>query len=84
MGNQPDMILPKTYDTLWLRLLTKAKVLLEAINELEALPASNVLRFKALNSLMGLYTNLQADQDLDAQDQELIARLSRIYRQEMN
>lgn len=76
--------LPKTYETLWLRLLTKGDVLLQAIDELEALPQGNSLRFKALNSLMGLYTNLQASPDLDIDDQELIARLSRIYRQEMN
>jgi hypothetical protein len=76
--------LPKTYETLWLRLLTKGKVLLEAIDELEALPQTHVLRFKALNALMGLYTNLQASQDLDAEDQELVARLSQIYRQQTN
>lgn len=76
--------LPKTYETLWLRLLTKGEVLLQAIDELEALPQSNHLRFKALNLLMGLYTNLQVSEDLDAEDQELVARLSRIYRQEMN
>ncbi len=76
--------LPKTYETLWLRLLTKGEVLLSAIDELEALPQGNVLRFKALNSLMGLYTNLQASQDFDNYDQDLVARLSRMYRQEMN
>ncbi|BAZ16664.1 hypothetical protein NIES4071_85420 [Calothrix sp. NIES-4071] len=76
--------LPRTYETLWLRLLTKGEVLLQAIDEIEALPQGNPLRFKALNSLMGLYTSLQASQDLDAEDENLIARLSQIYRQEMN
>ncbi len=76
--------LPKTYETLWLRLLTTGEVLLQAIDELEALPATNVLRFKALNSLMGLYTSLKASQDLDDEDQDLVARLSLIYKQEMN
>lgn len=79
--------LPKTYETLWLRLVTKGKVLLEAIDELEALRASNVLRFKALNALMTLRTDLERERlvdTLDEDDEDLLARLDVIYKQLMN
>ena len=76
--------LPKTYETLWLRLLTKGKVLLEAIDELVALPVSNILRFKAINMLMALRASLEAHENLDTQDQDLVERLSLIHRQEIN
>lgn len=79
--------LPKTYETLWLRLVTKGKVLLEAIDELEALRASNVLRFKALNALMTLRADLERERlvnSLDGEDENLLARLTVIYKQLMN
>jgi hypothetical protein len=76
--------LPKTYETLWLRLLTKGKVLLEAIDEVVALPVSNILRFKAINALMTLRVSLEGHKNLDAQNQDLVERLSLIYKQEIN
>lgn len=79
--------LPKTYETLWLRLVTKGKVLLEAIDELEALPASNVFKFKALNALMALRADLERERlvnSLDEEDENLLVRLAVIYKQLMN
>lgn len=79
--------LPRTDETLWLRLITRGEVLLQAIDELEALRASNVFRFKALNALMSLRADLERERlvnSLDREDENLLVRLDVIYKQLIN
>ncbi|NEP81031.1 MAG: flagellar assembly protein H [Okeania sp. SIO3B3] len=68
--------LPKTLDTLWLRILGKGRVQEEAIDELKALPPDNQFRVNALLSLSSLRSNLEVSSELEEQDRELIMRLS--------
>ena len=68
--------LPKTLDTLWLRILGRDKVQQQAIDELEALPRDNQFRVNALLSLSSLRSNLEGSSELEEQDRELIMRLS--------
>ena len=74
--------LPRTPETLWLRLLGRGRVQAQAIDELEALPAKNPFRSKALELVLNLQQNLEARQDKDRDDRELIMRLSPLYSQE--
>ena len=46
--------LPRTTETLWLRILGKGRVQQQAIQELEALPLDNPLRSQAINLLLNL------------------------------
>jgi hypothetical protein len=78
--------LPSTKDTLWLRLLGRGKVRQRAIEELEALPADNSLRAKAIELLLSLKTTLELKQDtskIDQDDRGLIMQLSPIYLQRL-
>ena len=68
--------LPKTLDTLWLRILGRGRVQQQAIDELEALPPDNQFRLNALLSLSSLRSNLEVSSELEEQDRELIMRLS--------
>ncbi|GFZ90684.1 flagellar assembly protein H [Okeania sp. KiyG1] len=68
--------LPKTLDTLWLRILGRDRVQQQAIDELEALPPDNQFRVNALLSLSSLRSNLEVSSELEVQDRELIMRLS--------
>ncbi|WP_293059059.1 hypothetical protein [Okeania sp. SIO2B3] len=68
--------MPKTLDTLWLRILGRGRVQQEAIDELEALPPDNQFRLNALLSLSSLRSNLEVSSELEEQDRELIMRLS--------
>ncbi|WP_366558106.1 flagellar assembly protein H [Okeania sp. SIO3B5] len=68
--------LPKTLDTLWLRILGRDRVQQQAIDELEALPPDNQFRLNALLSLSSLRSNLEVSSELEVQDRELIMRLS--------
>ncbi|MCL1475287.1 hypothetical protein [Argonema antarcticum] len=71
--------LPRTPETLWLRILGKGKVQKQAINELTALPEDNPLRINALELLYSLRVTLEANQNLDSEDRELIMELSPLY-----
>lgn len=71
--------LPRTPETLWLRILGKGTVQQRAIDELEALPADNPLRSNALELLFNLRVTLEESQDLEQEDRELIMRLSPLY-----
>jgi hypothetical protein len=75
--------LPKTRETLWLRILGKGKVQSTAIDELEALPADEPLRSRALELLYSLKTTLEVKQNIDEEDRELIMRLSPLYTQRL-
>jgi len=75
--------LPRTSDTLWLRILGKGRVQQQAVDELAALPLENPFRSNALELLYSLRTNLEASQNLDEEDRELIMRLSPLYEQRL-
>ncbi|NER19423.1 MAG: hypothetical protein F6J96_01390 [Symploca sp. SIO1C2] len=74
--------LPRSQETLWLRVLGRGKVQQQAIDELEALPANNPLRFHTLRLLYNLRKNLEFRQDLDEGDRKLIMHLAPLYQQE--
>ncbi|NET62565.1 MAG: hypothetical protein F6K47_42665, partial [Symploca sp. SIO2E6] len=73
--------LPRTKDTLWIRLLGRGRVQEEAIDEIKALPPTNPLRLNALKLLTNLKANLQTTQQLDDEEQNLIMKLSPLYLQ---
>ncbi|NET62337.1 MAG: hypothetical protein F6K47_41410, partial [Symploca sp. SIO2E6] len=73
--------LPRTKDTLWIRLLGRGRVQEEAIDEIKALPPTNPLRLNALKLLTNLKANLQTTQQLDNEEQNLIMKLSPLYLQ---
>ena len=75
--------LPKTRETLWLRILGKGRVQNTAIDELEALPIDEPLRSRALELLFSLKTTLEVSQNIDKEDRELIMRLSPLYTQKL-
>ncbi len=72
--------LPKTPDTLWLRVLGREKVQQEAIGELEQLQDNSILRSVTLELLYNLHDNLRFRQGLDKEDEELIMRLEPLYK----
>ncbi|HBY75836.1 MAG TPA: flagellar assembly protein H, partial [Cyanobacteria bacterium UBA11148] len=76
--------LPKSPETLWLRILGKAGVQKQAIDELAALPEDNPLRINALELLYNLQANLRVNQNLDAEDREFIMALAPLYRQQID
>ncbi|MEQ9554056.1 MAG: flagellar assembly protein H [Coleofasciculus sp. G3-WIS-01] len=80
--------LPRTPDTLWLRLLGKGRVQQQAIEEISALPEDSKRRQFTLELLYDLQANLQAnqnqDQKLDTEDRALIMALAPLYRQQLD
>ena len=72
--------LPKTPDTLWLRVLGREKVQQEAIGELEQLQDNSVLRSVTLELLYNLHDNLRSRQGLNKEDEELMMRLEPLYK----
>jgi hypothetical protein len=76
--------LPATPETLWLRMLGKGTTQKKAINELTALPEDNPLRANALELLYNLRVILEKNQNLDAEDRELIMELSPLYLERLN
>ena len=74
--------LPRTPETLWLRILGKGTVQKQAIDELEALPLDNPIRANALKLLYNLQRNLGINQNLDEEDRKLIMRLAPLYEQD--
>jgi hypothetical protein len=75
--------LPRTPETLWVRVLGKGNVQKQAIAELRSLPEDNPFRFNALELLYNLRTILEVRQDLDPEDRELIMELSPLYLQRL-
>ena len=74
--------MPKTPDTLWLRVLGRGKVQERAIDELEALPDNNSYKEIGLELLYNLRNNLAAEKKTNETDRELIMRLKPLYQQE--
>ncbi|MCL1469250.1 hypothetical protein, partial [Argonema antarcticum] len=74
--------LPRTPDTLWLRVLGRKTVQAQAIEELKALAEDNPFRAAALELLYNLQKNLQGDREQDEDDRELVMRLAPLYQQD--
>lgn len=75
--------LPRTQETLWLRLLGRGRVQEQAIDEVKALPETDPLRFRVLQWLERLKANLEVGQDLDEDDRRLIMRLLPLYEEQL-
>jgi hypothetical protein len=76
--------LPRTPETLWLRMLGKGKVQSQAIDELESLPTDHQFRSNALLLLSNLRSNLEVSAEIEAEDRELVMRLSPILSQQLD
>lgn len=72
--------LPPTEGTLWLRLLGRGVVQLQAIEELEALNACHPLRPLGLESFYGLLERLEGLPEKDGEDLDLMERLRALAR----
>ena len=75
--------LPRTPETLWLRILGRGTVQKQAIDELEALPAAHPLRTTALELFYQLQETLGVNQNLETEDRELIMRLQPLFQQKL-
>ena len=71
--------LPVIPETLWLRILGKGRVQRRAIDELEALPEENPNRSATLTLLYNLREHLEARQEIDEGERELIMRLAPLF-----
>jgi Domain of unknown function (DUF4351) len=71
--------LPKTPETLWLRILGKGRVQEQAIAEVAALPAQHPQRDNVLDLLGNLKVILEARTNIEPEEQELIMQLSPLY-----
>jgi hypothetical protein len=74
--------LPRTQETLWLRILGRGRVQAQAIDELEALPSNHPFRGATLELLYNLRQNLRVNQSPEDDDRELIMRLEPLYQQD--
>ena len=75
--------LPRTEETLWLRILGKGTTQQQAIEELLALPREQPLRSNALDLLTNIRVNLEASENLDEEGRELFMNLSPLYLQRL-
>ncbi|MEB3149768.1 MAG: DUF4351 domain-containing protein [Sphaerospermopsis sp.] len=74
--------LPQTPETLWLRLLGRGNVQSQAIIELQALPLNHPFQKATLELVYNLRENLKVNQELEADDRELIMRLEPLYQRD--
>ncbi|QLE56706.1 DUF4351 domain-containing protein [Nostoc sp. TCL26-01] len=74
--------LPRTSQTLWLRLLGRGRVQRQAIDELTALPADHPFVRVTLELLYSLQQNLRINQNIEIEDRELVMRLAPLYQQD--
>ncbi len=74
--------LPQTPDTLWLRLLGRGSVQSQAVIELQALPLDHPYQKATLELVYNLRENLRVNQELEADDRELIMRLEPLYQRD--
>jgi len=79
--------LPRTPETLWVRILGRGRVQQQAIQELEALPENHPWRSSTIELICNLLAILELRhrerQELDSEEQELIMQLSPIYLQRL-
>jgi hypothetical protein len=71
--------LPKTPESLWLRILGKGRVQEQAIQEVAALPDQHPQRDNVLDLLGNLKVILEARANIEPEEQELIMQLSPLY-----
>jgi Domain of unknown function (DUF4351) len=71
--------LPKTPESLWLRILGKGRVQEQAIQEVAALPVEHPQRDNVLDLLGNLKVILEARVNIEPEEQELIMQLSPLY-----
>lgn len=71
--------LPVTSETLWLRLLGRGKVQIQAVSELIALPAENIIRRNVLEMVYRWRISAMTQTELTKDDQELIMNLTQAY-----
>ncbi len=71
--------LPKTTDTLWLRILGKGKIQEEAIQELIDLPEDFPLKLNILEEIASWRVNIQLKQNPTTEERDLIMTLSPAY-----
>jgi hypothetical protein len=74
--------LPQTPETLWLRLLGRGNVQSQAVIELQALPLDHPYQKATLELVYNLRENLRVNQELEADDRELIMRLEPLYQRD--
>lgn len=75
--------LPRTPETLWLRMLGKGRVQQRAISEFRQLPLDDELKGNVLELIYDLFTRLEANRELDREDRELVMELSPLYEQRL-
>ena len=75
--------LPRTPETLWLRILGRGNTQKQAIDELEALPADSALRINALELFYQLQEDLGLNQSLATEDRELVMRLRPLFQERL-
>jgi hypothetical protein len=73
--------LPKTPETLWLRLLGQGKIRQQAIDELIALPESNNLRDPVLKLIYNYLKKIEGNPLKNQEEEELMMELSPAYYQ---
>ncbi|WYL98162.1 MAG: flagellar assembly protein H [Gloeotrichia echinulata CP02] len=71
--------LPRTEETLWLRLLGKGTTQQLAVEEVIAIPTDNQRRLTALKLLANWKISIEAKAEIDQEDRELIMTLSQAY-----
>lgn len=71
--------LPRTPETLWLRLLGKGNTQREAVEEVIALPRDNEARLAALKLLTSWKVSIEAKAEIEQEERELIMTLSQAY-----
>jgi len=71
--------LPRTPDTLWLRLLGRDRVQDQALSELAQLPSTHPMKADALRFLTNLKADLHEKKALNTEEQNLIMKLSPLY-----
>jgi hypothetical protein len=74
--------LPKTPETLWLRILGRGSTQSQAVIELQALPSNHPFQKATLELVYNLRENLRINQNLESDDLELIMRLEPLYQQD--
>ena len=68
--------LPTIAETLWFRLMGKGKVQQTAMAEITALPTNHPYRSNALDPLLSYKVELEAKQNIEPEERELIMQLS--------
>ena len=72
--------IPKTLETLWLRLLGRDRVQADAIAELPALPMDHPYRVETMHHILVLQKNLRVRQNRNTAINEVIMSLSTAYK----